>query len=203
MLFCRMSHVGRMGLRDVCSQLRNRATLKVTMTTLLRNDSWCVCELSDMAYLEWKDPDKETPFQLLNFEVASKVIRDMDKLETATSFCHLDPWFCPQGSTAFYLYLWFFISNEPTTWDFHDNSTWFDTKMNVNIGDKQASAVCYDKVVSKCNYYDNLKKAAKSLNFDFNHWERFGLFYWSWRVRNEESPQVIPCRPWWLGEKNL
>ena len=70
-----------------------------------------------MAYYEWKKPDEEIPFHLLNL-VSSKVTRDMDKPETATSFHHLDPLFCPQGSTAFYLYLRFFISNG---WDFHDN----------------------------------------------------------------------------------
>ena len=148
------------------------------------------CELSDMAYYEWKDPDKETPFQLLNFEVASKVIRDTDKPKTVTSFRHLDPQFYPQGSTAFYLYLLFFISNEPSTWDFHDNSTQFDTKMNVNIGDKQASAVCYDKVVSKCNYYDNLKKVEKILNFDFDHWEHFGRFSCPGELEMKRVPKL-------------
>lgn len=186
------------GLRDMCSHLRNRATLNVTMTTLLRNDSWRVCELSDMAFYSWKDKGEETPFSLLNYEVSSKTTRDSDKPEIATSFRHKDPRLCPQGSTAFYLYLRFLLSDEPADWDFFDNSSWFDVKMNINIGDKQAGSISYNKVVSKCGYYDALKKAAKHFSIAFEHWEHFGRFYGSGSLEKARvQPQANAAHGGW------
>ena len=169
--------MSNMGPRDMCAHLRHRATLNVTMTTLVRNDSWRICELSDMAFYQWKDPEEETPYSLLNFEVSSKTTRDSDRPETAACFRHKDPRYCPQGSIAFYLYLRFIISDEPNTWDLHKNESWFDTKMNVSIGDKQVSAVRFDEIPSKNTYYGKLKKAATFHGYDFKHWEHFGRYY--------------------------
>jgi hypothetical protein len=169
--------MSEMGARDLCAHLRHRATLNVTMTTLLRNDSWKISKLSDMAYYRWHDSEEETPYDLLNFEVSSKTSRDSEKPETASSFRHLDPRYCPQGSIAFYLYYRFIVSHEPETWDFLDNESWFDTKVNVSIGDKQTCAVMYDKIPSKNTYYSKLKEAAEFYSYAFEHWEHFGRYY--------------------------
>ena len=128
------SHTPKYG----AASLRDRFHFLFTLGAVMRSDSLYRADLSDLCDFSFKQTRERDPYHVVVLRVGSgKTVKD--KAHFGKVMRHKDVTKCAVGALGFWLMARFSVTNENTTMDFSDNSTWFNSKLLISTLSKEKS----------------------------------------------------------------
>ena len=168
--------------RTIFTSLRNRFAFLSNFASILRNESQHLADLSDTRCFLIKREGDHDPILIKLMKIATgKTVKQDGPSQFGRAIRHKDPFLCPIGAEAMYLFYrfeqtheWYWDGYSDCVDDFHvpemtDNSAWFDVKLLV-----EHSSPDNTKVLKQRCYCKSLDEIFKKYGITSNHFGHFG-----------------------------
>lgn len=114
------------------SSLRDRFQYLFTYNGVLRSECLYKADLSDLCDFKYHQKSERDPYHILIMRISDGK-SNANKIVFGRVMRHIDVNACAIGGLAFYLMLRFEVTKEMETFDFEDNSSWFNIKLLIGM----------------------------------------------------------------------
>ena len=118
--------------------LRDRFQLLFSLSAVLRSDSIYKADLADLCDFKFKQKLEPDPYHIAILRVGEgKTVGS--KAQFGKMMRHANVKMCAIGALGFWLMARFMVTNEISSIDFTDNTTWFDIKLLCQLGKRNTT----------------------------------------------------------------